>query len=68
MTIVQAATQADGKYCATSNSSKFAHIWVLVIGHGFTLIAVMALLQYYGRLKTMPEFSAHSPLLKLVSS
>jgi Organic solute transporter Ostalpha len=67
ITITQEASQATGTYCLTSMKPYFAHVWVLVIGHGATAVAVIAILRFYGRLKAVPEFASHRPLLKLIS-
>jgi hypothetical protein len=67
ITIVQEASQAAGTYCNTSMKPYFAHVWVLIIGHAAIIVAVIAILKFYMRLKTIPEFSQHRPLLKLLS-
>ena len=67
ITIAQEASQAAGTYCSTSMKPYFAHVWVLIIGHAAIIVAVIAILHFYMRLKTIPEFSQHRPLLKLLS-
>lgn len=67
ITIAQEASQATGTYCLTSMKPYFAHVWVLIIGHGATAVAVLTILRFYGRMKSEPGFQAHRPLLKLVS-
>lgn len=67
VTIAQEASQAAGTYCITSLKPYFAHLWVLVIGHVAIIVAVVAILRLYMRLKSEPEFSLHRPLLKLAS-
>jgi hypothetical protein len=67
ITIVQEASQAAGTYCVTSMKPYFAHLWVLIIGHASIIVGVLAVLNLYMRLKPIPEFSSHNPLLKLAS-
>ena len=67
MTIVDIASHAAGTYCDTSLSPNFANFWVTVIKNVAIAVAVTAVFRLYGRLKPMPEFSVHKPLLKLLS-
>jgi hypothetical protein len=67
ITIAQAASQITGTYCLTSMTPYFAQVWVLVIGHGATVVGVIAILRFYGRLNSVPEFASHRALPKLIS-
>ncbi|GAP82649.1 putative duf300 domain-containing protein [Rosellinia necatrix] len=47
MTIVAVVTQYFDRYCESSNSPVFAHVWVIVIEAIAVTIAMYCLLQYY---------------------
>ncbi|ORY11735.1 organic solute transporter Ostalpha-domain-containing protein [Clohesyomyces aquaticus] len=54
---------AVGTYCATSNSPHFVHIWTQVIKAISTVIAIVAILKFYKRMK--PSLGPHKVFLKL---
>ncbi|TVY78412.1 Transmembrane protein [Lachnellula suecica] len=63
MTITAVITQVFGKYCESSNSPVFAHIWILVIEGVAVTIAMFCLIQFYVQLRK--DIAQHSPLLKI---
>ena len=67
MTTVEIASQAAGTFCETSLKPQFANFWVTVIENIAISVAVTGILRFYGRLKNVPEFKCHKPLLKLIS-
>ena len=64
---VELITQAAGRYCQTSFSPAFAHIWVMVISNVVLPIGVIAIIQFYARMRLEPHFKAHNPTAKLLS-
>lgn len=67
LTIVQEITQALGTYCEASFNPKFAHIWVLLITNVALGWAITAIVKFYFRMKSEPEFAEHKPGLKILS-
>ncbi|KAH8680994.1 organic solute transporter Ostalpha-domain-containing protein [Xylariales sp. PMI_506] len=65
MTITAVVTQYFDKYCESSNSPVFAHIWVLVIESVAVTIAMYCVVQFYIQLKE--ALSDHKPFLKVLS-
>jgi hypothetical protein len=55
-------TLATGVYCAGSNSPHFAHIWLSVFKAFGTVLAVVAVLMFYRRMKTY--LAPHNVFLK----
>lgn len=51
MTIVAVVTQHFDRYCESSNSPVFAHVWVIVIEAVAVTIAMYCLLQYYSQFR-----------------
>ncbi|KAH8167809.1 hypothetical protein CIB48_g419 [Xylaria polymorpha] len=51
MTIVAVVTQYFDRYCESSNSPVFAHVWVIVIEAVAVTIAMYCLLQYYSQFR-----------------
>ncbi|KAI6382371.1 hypothetical protein MCOR25_000671 [Pyricularia grisea] len=62
-TITAVVTHYFHKYCESSNSPVFAHIWVLVIVFIAVGIAMYCLIQFYVQLKD--ELAQHRPFLKI---
>jgi len=54
---------AVGTYCATSNKPYFVHIWIIVIKSICTILAVVSVLRFHGRMKS--NLGPNSILLKL---
>ncbi|KAH8802671.1 organic solute transporter Ostalpha-domain-containing protein [Xylogone sp. PMI_703] len=65
MTITAVVTQYFGKYCESSNSPIFAHIWVLVIESIAVTIAMYCLIQFYIQLRV--DLAPYQPFLKVVA-
>ncbi|MCJ1473997.1 hypothetical protein MMC13_002653 [Lambiella insularis] len=64
-TFIAVVTQAAGRYCLTSDSPLFAHIWVTVFeGIGVT-VAMYCLIQFYVQLRY--DLAEHKPGIKVVS-
>ncbi|KAI0866536.1 organic solute transporter Ostalpha-domain-containing protein [Xylaria cubensis] len=51
MTIVAVVTQYFDRYCESSNSPVFAHVWVIVIEAIAVTIAMYCILQYYSQFR-----------------
>lgn len=65
MTITAVVTQYFGKYCESSNSPVFGHIWILVIEGVSVSIAMYCLIQFYLQLRH--DLAHHSPFLKVLA-
>ncbi|KUJ14231.1 DUF300-domain-containing protein [Mollisia scopiformis] len=65
MTVTAVVTQYFNKYCESSNSPVFAHIWILVIEGVAVSIAMYCVIQFYFQLRV--DLRPHSPLLKVIA-
>ncbi|KAE8442995.1 hypothetical protein EG329_002458 [Mollisiaceae sp. DMI_Dod_QoI] len=65
MTVTAVVTQYFNKYCESSNSPVFAHIWILVIEGVAVSIAMYCLIQFYIQLRI--DLKPHSPFLKVLA-
>ena len=65
MKIVQLITQAAGRYCASSFSPAFAHIWVTVISYIALPVGILAVIQFYVRMKNEPQVARNKPTRKI---
>ncbi|PBP18011.1 hypothetical protein BUE80_DR011166 [Diplocarpon rosae] len=65
MTVTAVLTQYFGRYCESSNSPVFAHIWILVIEGVAVTIAMYCLIQFYVQLRV--DLAPHRPFLKVVA-
>ncbi|KAH6659528.1 organic solute transporter Ostalpha-domain-containing protein [Truncatella angustata] len=65
MTITAVVTQYFGRYCESSNSPVFAHIWVLVVESVAVTIAMYCVIQFYIQLKE--PLAEHKPFLKVLA-
>ncbi|KAI0014329.1 DUF300-domain-containing protein [Xylariaceae sp. FL0662B] len=65
MTITAVVTQYFERYCESSNSPVFAHIWVLAIVCIAVTIAMYCVIQFYVQLKE--PLSEHRPGLKVLA-
>ncbi|KAJ5040608.1 uncharacterized protein L3040_006257 [Drepanopeziza brunnea f. sp. 'multigermtubi'] len=65
MTVTAVITQHFKKYCESSNSPVFAHIWILVIESVAVTIAMYCLIQFYIQLRL--DLGPHSPFLKVLA-
>lgn len=65
MTFVSMVSEAGGRYCESSNSPAFAHIWVTVIELISLTVAMTNLIQFYFQLKH--PIAEHKPLTKFAA-
>lgn len=65
MTITAVVTQYFDRYCESSNSPVFAHIWVLTINSLAVTVAMYCVIQFYVQLKK--PLHEHKPFLKVLS-
>ncbi|KAI1503943.1 organic solute transporter Ostalpha-domain-containing protein [Biscogniauxia marginata] len=65
MTITAVVTQYYERYCESSNSPVFAHIWVIAIVCIAVSIAMYCLIQFYVQMKE--PLAEHSPFLKVLA-
>ncbi|EPE02247.1 hypothetical protein F503_01685 [Ophiostoma piceae UAMH 11346] len=65
MTITAVVTQYFGRYCESSNSPVFSHIWVLVIESVAVTIAMYCVIQFYVQLRN--PLAEHRPFLKVLA-
>ncbi|RKU47600.1 hypothetical protein DL546_007904 [Coniochaeta pulveracea] len=65
MTITAVLSQYFGRYCESSNSPVFAHIWVMVINAAAVTVAMYCVIQFYVQLRT--PLAEHKPFLKVLA-
>ncbi|KAH8911368.1 DUF300-domain-containing protein, partial [Coniochaeta sp. PMI_546] len=65
MTITAVVTQYFNRYCESSNSPVFGHIWVIVINAVAVTIAMYCVIQFYVQLRG--PLAEHSPFLKVLA-
>lgn len=65
MTLTSVWTQYFGRYCESSNSPIFAHIWVLVVNSVAVSIAMGCIVQFYYQLRK--PLAEYSPFLKVLA-
>ncbi|CAK7222568.1 hypothetical protein SBRCBS47491_004907 [Sporothrix bragantina] len=65
MTITAVVTQYFGRYCESSNSPVFSHVWVLVIESVAVTIAMYCVIQFYIQMKT--PLAEHQPFMKVLA-
>ncbi|KAL2281529.1 hypothetical protein FJTKL_11459 [Diaporthe vaccinii] len=65
MTITAVVSNKYDRYCESSNSPYFAHIWCASINCVAVTIAMYCVIQFYVQLKT--ELSSHKPFLKVLA-
>lgn len=65
MTITAVATQYFDRYCESSNSPVFGHIWVICINALAVTIAMYCVIQFYVQLRA--PLAEHSPFLKVLA-
>lgn len=65
MTITAVVTQYFEKYCESSNSPLFAHIWILVIEGSAVSVAMYCVIQFYIQLRL--DLKPYSPFLKVLA-
>ncbi|KAL1889315.1 hypothetical protein Sste5346_008970 [Sporothrix stenoceras] len=65
MTITAVVTQYFGRYCESSNSPVFSHVWILVIESIAVTIAMYFVIQFYIQMKT--PLAEHQPFMKVLA-
>ncbi|ORY65226.1 organic solute transporter Ostalpha-domain-containing protein [Pseudomassariella vexata] len=65
MTITAVLTQYFDRYCESSNSPVFAHIWVVGVESVAVSIAMYCVIQFYVQLRE--PLAEHSPFLKVLA-
>ncbi|EHK20875.1 uncharacterized protein TRIVIDRAFT_15638, partial [Trichoderma virens Gv29-8] len=65
MTVTAVLTEHYGRYCESSNSPVFAHIWVLVINAISVTIAMYCLIQFY--IQLAKPLAEHHLFLKILA-
>ncbi|KAI0172071.1 DUF300-domain-containing protein [Hypoxylon sp. FL1284] len=65
MTITAVVTQYFERYCESSNSPVFAHIWVIAVECIAVTIAMYCLIQFYVQLRE--PLAEHKPFLKVLA-
>ncbi|KAL7812685.1 DUF300 domain-containing protein [Trichoderma aethiopicum] len=65
MTVTAVLTEHYGRYCESSNSPIFAHIWVLVINALSVTIAMYCLIQFY--IQLAKPLAEHKLFLKILA-
>ncbi|KAH7631159.1 organic solute transporter Ostalpha-domain-containing protein [Sordaria sp. MPI-SDFR-AT-0083] len=67
MTVAAVLSQYHGRYCESSNSPMFGHIWIVAIQSIAVTIAMYALIQFYAQLHATPQLSPQQPFLKVLA-
>ncbi|KAK3353572.1 organic solute transporter Ostalpha-domain-containing protein [Lasiosphaeria hispida] len=67
MTITAVATQYFHRYCESSNSPFFGHIWIVIIQSIAVTIAMYCVIQFYVQLRTTPQLEPNQPFLKVLA-
>ncbi|KAJ2903762.1 hypothetical protein MKZ38_009414 [Zalerion maritima] len=65
MTVTAVLTQSFDRYCESSNSPVFAHIWVLTINSLAVTVAMYCVIQFYVQLRE--ALAEHKPFLKVLA-
>ncbi|OAA57037.1 DUF300 domain containing protein [Niveomyces insectorum RCEF 264] len=65
MTITAVVTQYFDRYCESSNSPVFSHIWIIVIESIAVTIAMYCVIQFYIQMRV--RLAEHSPFLKVLA-
>lgn len=65
MKIVEIITQAAGRYCQSSFSFAYAHIWVKIISYIALPVGIIAVVQFYMRIRHEPHVRAHRTTQKI---
>ncbi|CAM1503099.1 Fc.00g078750.m01.CDS01 [Cosmosporella sp. VM-42] len=65
MTVTSVVSQSFNKYCESSNSPVFAHIWVLAINCIAVFIAMLCIIQFYIQLRE--PLAEHKPFTKVLA-
>lgn len=65
MKVVEILTQAAGRYCQSSFSLAFAHIWCTIISYIALPVGIVAVIQFYVRVKNEPQVKPNRPTQKI---
>jgi hypothetical protein len=63
MTFLAMITQLLDRYCESSLSPEFAHVWVMTLNALSVTVAMYCLIQFYIQLKD--DLAEHKPFLKV---
>ncbi|KAK3687379.1 putative DUF300 domain protein [Podospora appendiculata] len=67
MTITAVVTQYFHRYCESSNSPVFSHIWIVVIQSVAVTIAMYCVIQFYVQLRHTEQLAPNQPFLKVLA-
>ncbi|KAK3939881.1 organic solute transporter Ostalpha-domain-containing protein [Diplogelasinospora grovesii] len=67
MTVTAVVTQYFGRYCESSNSPVFSHIWIVVVESIAVTIAMYCVIQFYIQLRNTAELKPNQPFLKVLA-
>ncbi|KAM7217698.1 Organic solute transporter Ostalpha domain containing protein [Rhypophila decipiens] len=67
MTIAAVVTQYFGRYCESSNSIVFSHVWIVVVQSIAVTIAMYCLIQFYVQLRNTEQLKPNQPFLKVLA-
>ncbi|CAK7272798.1 hypothetical protein SEPCBS57363_005328 [Sporothrix epigloea] len=65
MTVTAVVTQYFGRYCESSNSPVFSHVWILVIESVAVTIAMYCVIQFYIQMRV--PLAEHQPFKKVLA-
>ncbi|ERT02555.1 uncharacterized protein SPSK_00464 [Sporothrix schenckii 1099-18] len=65
MTVTAVVTQYFGRYCESSNSPVFSHVWILVIESLAVTIAMYFVIQFYVQMRA--PLAEHQPFKKVLA-
>lgn len=65
MNIVEIITQLAGRYCQSSFSLAYAHIWCTVISYIALPVGIIAVIQFYVRIRHEPHVRQHRTSQKI---
>lgn len=67
MTIAAVVTQYFHRYCESSNSPVFSHIWIVIVQSVAVTIAMYCLIQFYVQLRNTEQLKPNQPFLKVLA-
>ncbi|KAM7199926.1 Organic solute transporter Ostalpha domain containing protein [Naviculisporaceae sp. PSN 640] len=67
MTIAAVVTQYFHRYCESSNSPVFSHIWIVIVQSVAVTIAMYCLIQFYVQLRNTEQLKPNRPFLKVLA-
>ena len=66
-TIAAVVTQYFSKYCESSNSPVFGHVWIVAVQSAAVTVAMYVLIQFYVQMRDTPELAPHRPFPKILA-